>query len=349
MQCRRGQQWRRGPPMGSEGGSAQRAAAVVALSAGALLAAIVDQLAALRLRPTGAVVTELCRYPIKSLSRETLSSVVVAAEGAFPGDREWALLRGEYLGEHDASCSRWLHKTKFHVMMLDERLSALHVAFAAGPGQRLEICDQQGAVVLDTTLASDAGRRQAEEFFVRFLGPESLNPSAEGVPLRLVRSDVEGHAFHNHSGHVGDQVVHIVNLETVRALQEKMPAQTLSPYRFRANIYIDGVEAWSEFGWIGRKITIGDVEMEARKRHFLSHLYIKCIILPRQARDKHRENSKKVPFSRRWNARRFAAPPPKSAPRQACVIWRPAFLSSHRKRSLLSRSTSLGTSDLAHT
>jgi len=31
----------------------------------------------------------------------------------------------------------------------------------------------------------------------------------------------------------------------------------------------------------------------ARKRHFLSHLYIKCIILPRQARDKHRENSKK--------------------------------------------------------
>ena len=36
---------------------------------------------------------------------------------------------------------------------------------------------------------------------------------------------------------------------------------------------------------------------QARKRHFLSHLYIKCIILPRQARDKHRENSKKVPFS----------------------------------------------------
>jgi hypothetical protein len=37
---------------------------------------------------------------------------------------------------------------------------------------------------------------------------------------------------------------------------------------------------------------------QVRKRHFLRHLYIKCIILPRQARDKHRENSKKVPFSR---------------------------------------------------
>jgi hypothetical protein len=33
-----------------------------------------------------------------------------------------------------------------------------------------------------------------------------------------------------------------------------------------------------------------------RKRHFLSHLYIKSIILPRQARDEHRENSKKCRF-----------------------------------------------------
>jgi hypothetical protein len=40
-----------------------------------------------------------------------------------------------------------------------------------------------------------------------------------------------------------------------------------------------------------------------RKRHFLRHLYIKCIILPRQARDEHRENSKKVPFSLRCGRR----------------------------------------------
>jgi hypothetical protein len=33
--------------------------------------------------------------------------------------------------------------------------------------------------------------------------------------------------------------------------------------------------------------------MAVGKRHFIRHFYIKCIILPRQARDKHRENSKK--------------------------------------------------------
>ena len=40
-----------------------------------------------------------------------------------------------------------------------------------------------------------------------------------------------------------------------------------------------------------------------RKTAFLSHLYIKCIFLPRQARDKHRENSKKMPFFSDWRAR----------------------------------------------
>jgi hypothetical protein len=41
---------------------------------------------------------------------------------------------------------------------------------------------------------------------------------------------------------------------------------------------------------------ISALSEQARKRHFLSHLYTKCIILPRQARDKHRENSKKCRF-----------------------------------------------------
>ena len=60
-------------------------------------------------------------------------------------------------------------------------------------------------------------------------------------------------------------MIHLVNLETVRALEAKMDGgSTLSPYRFRANIYVDGIGAWEEFGWIGRRIRIGDVELEAR-------------------------------------------------------------------------------------
>ena len=51
-------------------------------------------------------------------------------------------------------------------------------------------------------------------------------------------------------------------------------------------------------GWVFANSTTALAPDEAyvikvRKRHFLSHLYINAIILPRQARDKHRENSKK--------------------------------------------------------
>eukprot|EP01046_Picozoa_sp_COSAG06_P071448 COSAG06_NODE_20444_length_795_cov_4.131991_1_plen_160_part_10 len=51
-------------------------------------------------------------------------------------------------------------------------------------------------------------------------------------------------------------------------------------------------------GWVFANSTTALAPDEAyvikvRKRHFLSHLYIIAIILPRQARDKHRENSKK--------------------------------------------------------
>jgi hypothetical protein len=45
----------------------------------------------------------------------------------------------------------------------------------------------------------------------------------------------------------------------------------------------------------------GRVEAVRKRVAFLSHLYIKVIFLPRQARDKHRENTqKKMPFCRRW-------------------------------------------------
>jgi hypothetical protein len=54
------------------------------------------------------------------------------------------------------------------------------------------------------------------------------------------------------------------------------------------------------------------VAVSVRKRHFLRcHLYIKCIILPRQARDKHRESTQKsAVFSQYtlWDGHKVPAP-----------------------------------------
>jgi hypothetical protein len=53
--------------------------------------------------------------------------------------------------------------------------------------------------------------------------------------------------------------------------------------------------------WSGREAlyswpSVQRFSSSLRKTTFLTHFYIKTIILPKQARDKHRENSKKMPF-----------------------------------------------------
>jgi uncharacterized protein len=57
----------------------------------------------------------------------------------------------------------------------------------------------------------------------------------------------------------------IVNLATVDAfaLEAGVP---IDPRRFRANLYVDGLESEEELGWLGRVIRAGDVELEVVDR-----------------------------------------------------------------------------------
>lgn len=232
--------------------------AVAGLSLGAAVAAGLDCLAGRRFESCGGHIVELLRYPVKSLTREVLSSVVVEAERTFPGDREWAIIRGARAGLHDPQQSRWINKTNFHVMMLDASLSGLQVAYDAATSE-LAI-QQDGATALRAKLATEAGRAAAEDFFAQYLGPEALEPPEAGGPaLRLVRSAVPGHAFHNHNGQLSNQIVHIVNLATVRALEAAL-GKPLSAHRFRANILLDGLEPWVELGWVGKRIRFSGVK-----------------------------------------------------------------------------------------
>jgi uncharacterized protein YcbX len=57
----------------------------------------------------------------------------------------------------------------------------------------------------------------------------------------------------------------IVNLATVRAfaLETGMP---IDPRRFRANLYVDGLEPEEELRWLGRVVRAGDAELEVVDR-----------------------------------------------------------------------------------
>ncbi|MFD1246855.1 MOSC domain-containing protein [Nocardioides ginsengisoli] len=55
--------------------------------------------------------------------------------------------------------------------------------------------------------------------------------------------------------------VSIVNLATVRALSAAAGVD-LDPDRFRANVYVEGWEPWAELSVVGKRIRIGDAELE---------------------------------------------------------------------------------------
>jgi uncharacterized protein YcbX len=103
-------------------------------------------------------------------------------------------------------------------------------------------------------LATDEGRQA----LALFLSAQS------GQDVTCVSSSKTDTAHHTHQfGNTGSGVkargdtrtLHIVNLNTIRALSEKIGVE-LNPYRFRPNIVIDGPPAWSEFQWVGKNLVV---------------------------------------------------------------------------------------------
>ena len=57
----------------------------------------------------------------------------------------------------------------------------------------------------------------------------------------------------------------IANTATHRAVESKLHT-SLSMQRWRANLWLDGMQAWDEFDWIGRTLRIGEVEFAIEER-----------------------------------------------------------------------------------
>ena len=60
--------------------------------------------------------------------------------------------------------------------------------------------------------------------------------------------------------------VHLVNLASVRALEEKL-GRPVDPLRFRPNIVIEGAPAFSELDWIEKEIRLPGLTLAGVKRY----------------------------------------------------------------------------------
>jgi uncharacterized protein YcbX len=193
-------------------------------------------------------VTDLYRYPVKGLSAEPQERCELTPGEGLPHDRRFALAHGST--DFDPQAPRWLPKTNFLMLMRDEKLAQLRVVFEETSGELTILRD--GKQVCRAKASEPVGRALIAQFFAGFMAG-----AARGAP-KLV--EAPGHMFSDSRA----KSLSIINLASVADL-ERVVRQEVHPLRFRANVYVDGLEPWEEFRWAGREVTLGGARLEITK------------------------------------------------------------------------------------
>jgi uncharacterized protein YcbX len=193
-------------------------------------------------------ISSIYRYPVKGLTGERLSPVAVSPGATLPNDRAFALENGP--SGFDPAAPTWQPKIKFLCLMRNARIASLTTRYEDATGTFTAAKD--GETLLTADLSQASGRAAAEEFFQAFMGKEARGK------IRVLRSP--GHSFSD----VAKKVVSIINLESVAALGRAINRK-VHPLRFRGNIHVEGLPAWSETELVGKTIRIGGIDLRVVK------------------------------------------------------------------------------------
>lgn len=200
-------------------------------------------------------VTALYRYPVKGLSPEELIRVSLDAGGTMPWDRAFAIENGT--ADFDPDKPEYFPKTKFLMLAKNERLATLETSFDDETGT-LTILRREKAgkakQVAKGAITSRIGRQLIEQFLTSY-----MEDDLRGPPRIVTVPDGNGTSFS--FSDVPMKVLSLINLESVRDL-ERVTGEPVNPLRFRGNVYVDGLPAWSELDWENRTFSIGSLKVK---------------------------------------------------------------------------------------
>ncbi|ARE40933.1 MOSC domain protein [Rhodovulum sp. P5] len=188
---------------------------------------------------------QIWRHPIKGHGAEALEAVTLETGRTLPWDRAWAVAHeaAKTDGTDWAPCANFSRGAKAPELMaimarLDEAAETVTLTHPDRPA---------------ITFAPD---READRF-LDWVAP--LMPADRAASARIVRVPGRGmtdSAFPS---------VSILGLASLKALSDAI-GQDLSPLRFRGNFWLEGTAPWEEFDWIGRRLRLGEAELEVRER-----------------------------------------------------------------------------------
>jgi len=184
-----------------------------------------------------ATVAHLLRYPVKGFGPQPLDRAVLTQGHGLPGDRHLAVTSGDGPVPADGG---WTPCRSFLRLSRDPGLS-LFALDHAGPELRLHHPDGRTAAGDPDTAA---GLARLDRALASWFSGEA----------RLVAARA---AYWDHR----DAEISIINPASVAALARAAGRQ-LDVGRFRGNVLLDGLPAWAELAWVGRRLRLGAAEIE---------------------------------------------------------------------------------------
>ncbi len=195
-------------------------------------------------------VRELFVHPVKGLSAQPLDRVALRPGEGVPDDRIFALARPD--GAYRPGTRAGLSKKEFFALVSDHRLAGLGTHLDT----RTEVLTARvaGHDVLKADLGTEDGVAEAMRFFARVLDlPAGVTPVLAREPGRRFTDA-------NALGDVPMNWLSLVNLASVRDLESRTDTE-VDPMRFRANVLVDGLPAWSELDLVGQEFDVDGVRV----------------------------------------------------------------------------------------
>jgi uncharacterized protein len=198
-------------------------------------------------------IESLYRYPVKGLTPEPLNGARLTPGRCLPWDRAFALAQGD--AALDPENPAWVKKSHFMCLARNAKVAGLKSRFDDAT-KRLTMATPEGRR-LEADPFTPAGQDALTAFLTDYLGAEARY-GANGKAPRF--HHFPDHSFCDHK----TQVVSLIGLGSLAALE--VAADTpRDKRRFRANIYIEDIEPWAEFAWMGRYIRVGETVMEVQE------------------------------------------------------------------------------------
>jgi uncharacterized protein YcbX len=194
-------------------------------------------------------VTALYRYPVKGFSPEPLQRAEIPAGGTMPFDRAYAIENGPSGFDPDAPA--YLPKAYFLMLMKNERMAEFSTRFDGVSG--IFRVFRHGTLQVEASLRTAEGRASIEAWIAG-----NFSHELRGAPKIL---SAPGHSFSD----VSAKVLHLVNLASVRALEEKL-GRAVDPLRFRPNVIVEGLSAFAELNWMEKEIRLPGLTLVGQKR-----------------------------------------------------------------------------------